>query len=290
MRRWLLLLSLCFLLGINAYSFWVLHRSGGMPLTFAVTKHPPKPLLEVSDKISVMTFNVAMQSQHFYKAWFFHGFFPYFIKEYLNQVASIIREVKPDIVILTEMPQEIIPFEDRLVAYLADKSGMHNWTFNENHDQFVGFVRYIGGNAILSRYPLQCNPQPPNALPSPLATLNLPSGLVWVGGVHNDQKNWQVNLNQTTQIIGVLGNHPSILAGSFNVPPESPSIRFLEASEMFSGEFHGPPTSPISDDPPVTLDYIFAPATWSLLQHRVIANKVSDHKAVLSVFKINPSH
>jgi endonuclease/exonuclease/phosphatase family metal-dependent hydrolase len=286
MRRWFLLLSLCFILTISIYSFWILQRSGGMALTFAITKHPPKPLLEASDKISIMTFNVAMQSQHFYKAWLFKGLFPSFIKEHLDQVANIIREEKPDIVVLTEMPQQMLPLEERLVAYLADKSGMHTWIFNENNDQVIGFVRYIGGNAILSRYPLQCNPQPPNDLPSPLATLNLPSGLIWVAGVHNDHKNWQVNLNQTTQIMSRLGNHPSILAGDFNVPPESPSIRFLESSQLFSGEFRGSPTSPISDDPLVVNNYIFAPATWKLIEHRVIANKTSDHKAVVSVFKI----
>jgi endonuclease/exonuclease/phosphatase family metal-dependent hydrolase len=286
MRKWFLLLSLCFILTISIYSFWILQRSGGMALTFAITKHLPKPLLEAPDKISVMTFNVAMKSRHFYEAWFFKGFFPSFIKEHLNQVANIIHEEKPDIVVLTEMPQQMLPFEERLVAYLADKSGMYSWVFNENDDKVIGFVRYIGGNAILSRYPLQCNPQPPNGLPSPLATLNLPSGSIWVAGVHNDHKNWQINLNQTTQIIGELGNHPSILAGDFNVPPESPSIRFLEASKLFSGEFHGPPTSPLFDNPPVVNDYIFAPNTWSLIDHRVIANKISDHKAVVSVFKI----
>lgn len=289
MRKWFLLLGLCFILGISVYKFWILQRTSGIALAFAITKHLPKSSLEVPNKISIMTFNVAMQSGHFYKEWFYHGFFPSFIKQHLDKVAEIIREEKPDIVVLTEMPQEMLPLEERLVAYLADKSGMHSWTFNENNDQLIGFIRYIGGNAILSRYPLQCNPQPPNGLPSPLATLNLSSGLIWVAGVHNDHKSWQVNLNQTTQIIGVLGNHPSILAGDFNVPPESPSIRLLEASELFSGEFHGPPTSSVlSDNLPVTNDYIFAPATWTLIDHRVIANKISDHKAVVSVFKINP--
>lgn len=286
MRKWLLLLCLCFILTISTYKFWILQRNGGVILTFAITKHLPKSSLENTNKLSIMAFNVAMQSRHFYWEWLYHGFFPHFIKEHLNQVANIIREEKPDIVVLTEMPQQMLPIEDQLVAYLADKSGMHSWAFNENTDQVIGFVRYIGGNAILSRYPLQYHPQPPNDLPSPLATLNLPSGLIWVAGVYNEHKNWQVNLNQTTQIIGVLGNHPSILAGDFNVPPESPSIRFLETSKLFSGEFHGPPTLPISDDPPTTNDYIFAPPSWTLIEHRVIANKISDHKAVVSVFKI----
>ena len=289
MRKLILFISLCFLLVISTYSFWILQRNDGMASTFAVTKHLPKSLLEASDKISIMTFNVAMRSRHFYKAWFSEGFFPYFIREHLNQVAMIIREARPDIVILTEMPQQMLPFEERLVAYLAEQSGMYAWVFNEDDDQVVGFVRYIGGNAILSRYPLQYNPQPPNGLPSPLATLNLPSGLIWVAGVHNDHKDWEINLRQTKQILKVLDEHPSILAGDFNVPPESPSIRFLETSKLFSGEFHGPPTSPVFDDPPVTNDYIFAPSSWKLLEHRVISNKVSDHKAVLSIFKINAS-
>lgn len=286
MRRWYLLLILCLVFAASVYKFWALQRNSGITLTSAVTKHSPKPLVEPLDKISIMTFNVAMKSSHFYVQWLKRGLFPNYVREHLDNVASIIRQEKPDIIVLTEMAQEMLPFEQRLVGYLADRAGMHAWIFGEDDDQIIGFVRYIGGNAILSRYPLQCNPQPPDNLPSPLATLKLPSGLMWVAGVHNDHKNWQVNLQQTTQILGVLGNHPSILAGDFNVPPESPSIRFLEASELFSGEFHGPPTSPISDDPPVVNDYIFAPHTWTLIEHRVVANKVSDHKAVISVFKI----
>jgi endonuclease/exonuclease/phosphatase family metal-dependent hydrolase len=289
MRKWLLLLTLYFILSISIYNFWILQRNDGMALTFAITKHLPKSSLDNTNTISIMTFNVAMRSRYFYQRWLFKGFFPYFVREHLNQVATIIREAKPDIVVLTEMAQQMLPFEERLVAYLADQSGMHSWVFNEDNDQVIVFVRYIGGNAILSRYPLQYSPPPPDGLPSPLATLNLPSGLIWVAGVHNDHKNWQVNLNQTKQILNVLNNHSTILAGDFNVPPDSPSIRLLETSNLFSGEFHSPPTSPISDNPSVTNDYIFAPPTWKLLEHRVIANKISDHKAVLSTFKINTS-
>jgi len=286
MRKWYLLLGLfCLTLGGSIYQFWALQREGG-ELTFAITQYSAKPLPKNDETIRIMTVNVAMGSKHFYIEWLYRGFLPAFIREHLDHVAQLIREQQPDVVILSEMAQNMLPFENNLVGYLAAQSEMHNWVFGEHHDRQIGWVRYIGGNAILSRYPLQLVPQPSDKLPSPLAILKFPYQPILVAGVHNDHQNWETNLKQTQQILQTLETRSAILGGDFNVPPESPSIRLLESSEQFSGEFHGPPTSPLFDDPPVTIDFIFAPIYWKLTDHRVIANKISDHKAVLSTFRV----
>ncbi|MEY3220513.1 MAG: hypothetical protein RIT27_1870 [Pseudomonadota bacterium] len=286
MRKWYFLLALFFfVLGGSIYQFWALQREG-RELTFAITSYSAKSLPKNNETIRIMTFNVAMGSKHFYVEWLYRGFLPFFITEHLDQVAQLIREEKPDIIILSEMAQNVLPFEHNLVGYLAQQSEMHNWAFAETTDRQIGWIRYIGGNAILSRYPLQLIPQPSDKLPLPLAALKFPYETVLVAGVHNDHQSWETNLKQTQQILQTLETRPSILAGDFNVPPESPSIRLLESSEQFSGEFHGPPTSPLFDNPPITIDFVFAPRTWQLVEHRVIANKISDHKAVLSTFKV----
>jgi len=162
---------------------------------------------------------------------------------------------------------------------------MHAWIFGENEDQLIGFIRYVGGNAILSRYPLQYNPPMPNSLLSPLATLNLPSGLIWIAGMHNDYKNWQLNVHQIAPSLGILGKHPSVLAGSFNVPSELSTLKLLDKNQLFNNEFHFVPFS-FADDSPIINDYIFTPTSWSLIEQRTIANKISTHKALLSTFKI----
>lgn len=286
MRRWYLLLTLIIAICISIYKFWALQRHSGTSLTSSITQHAIKPFSVPLDRMSIMTFNVAMKSEYFYWSWFRQGFFPSYIREHLDAVASIIHQAKPDLVVLTEMPQEILPFEQRLVPYLADKAGMHAWVFGEIDDKVLGFVRYIGGNAILSRYPLECATQPSEKLPAPLATLKLPTTPIWVGGVQINTKDWQQNLQQTKHILSVLENYPSILAGDFNVPPESPTIRYLQSSQSFSGEFQGPPTSLVSNNLLITQDYVFGPNNWSLVEHHVISNKISNHRAVLSIFEI----
>lgn len=286
MRKWFLLVGLfCLILGGSIYQFWALQREGS-ELTFAITHHLAKPLPKNDETIRIMTVNVAMKSSYFYMKWLYQGFLPAFIKEHLDHVAQLIREQQPDIVILSEMAQNILPFENNLVGYLAARSEMHNWAFGEINDRQIGWVRYIGGNAILSRYSMQLVPQPSDQLPSPLVILKFPYQSILIAGVHNDHQSWETNLKQTQQILQTIETRPAILGGDFNVPPESPSIRLLESNGQFSGEFHGPPTSPLVDDPPITIDFVFAPIVWKLIEHRTIANKISDHKAVLSIFKV----
>lgn len=285
MYRWYLALILCLVFITSVYKFWALQRNSGITLTSAVTKHSPKPLVEPINKISIMTFNMGMKSSHFYMQWLKHGLFPNYVREYLDNVASIIRQEKADVVILTEIAQEMLPFEKRLVGYLADRAGMYAWMFNEDDDQvIVFFVRYIGGNAILSRYPLQSYPRPLGNVLSPFVTLNLPSAPVWVAGVYNTSKDWQTNLQQTHQILNILGTYPTILAGNFNVPPQSPSIHLLKASERFNGEFYGTLLASMPELSAVN-DYIFAPPSWTLLDHRLITTNFSNHKIIVSSFK-----
>lgn len=227
-----------------------------------------------------------MKSRHFYVEWLKHWGFPSFIKQHVDSIAEIINKNQPDIVILNEVAQDILPFERDLVSYLAEKTQFHLWAFKESSDHFLGFIRSIGGNAILSRYPLQIKSMS-NDLLYPWMRLKFANhDGIWVAAVHNDHRSWKVNLEQTQSILKLLKMQPTILAGDFNVPPESPSMQLLEKTKQFSGEFYGAATSPEWDNPSIPIDFVFAPAHWKLLEHRVISNTISDHKAVISTFRI----
>lgn len=257
-------------------------------ITFAPTQFEAKPLPGSNDTLRIMTFNIAMKSRHFFVEWFKYGGFPSFIKHHVDEIAEIINKNQPDIVILTEAMQDILPFEKHLVAHLANKTQFHQWAFTEDMDRHLGIIRIIGGNAILSRYPLQMKESEPNDLLFPWVNLKLQNQQdINITAVHNAHNSWKINLAQTKMILKLLNGQPTILAGDFNVPPESESIQLIEKTKQFSGEFHGPATSPEWDDPSIPIDFVFAPSRWELIEHRVISNTVSDHKAVISTFKIH---
>jgi endonuclease/exonuclease/phosphatase family metal-dependent hydrolase len=252
-----------------------------------ITHFAAKPLPASNENIRIMTFNIAMESRHFYIEWLKYWGFPSFIKYHMDSIAKIINRNQPDIVILNEAVQDILPFEKDLVSYLAEKTQFHQWAFKMNHDRFLGIIRSIGGNAILSRYPLQIKTMS-NELLFPWMSLKLATQEnIWIAAVHNDHKSWKVNLEQTKTILTALNGQPTILAGDFNVPPESQSMQLIENIKQFSGEFHGQATSPHFDNPSIPIDFVFAPSSWELLEHRVIPNTASDHKAVISTFRIH---
>ncbi len=286
-KKYIVIISLLLIsIGIF-YHLKLLQESLHHTLPIGVTQFEAKSLPASNENIKIMTFNIAMKSRHFYIEWLKHWGFPSFIKYHVDGIAEIINKNQPDIVILNEVSQDILPFEKNLVSYLAEKTQFHWWAFKEDSDHFLGFIRSIGGNAILSRYPLQIKTMS-NDLLFPWLKLTLKNQEdIFIAAVHNDHKSWKVNLEQTQAILKLLDMHPTILAGDFNVPPESPSMQLLEKTKQFSGEFHGQPTSPVWDDPPIPIDFVFAPAHWELLEHRVISNTVSDHKAVISTFRIH---
>ena len=41
-----------------------------------------------------------------------------------------------------------------------------------------------------------------------------------------------------------------------------------------------------SDVPTQRIDYVFAPRSWELIEHRVLDDRTSDHRPVVSVFRV----
>src|SRR5262249_33894998 len=73
----------------------------------------------------------------------------------VRKIAELIRAEHPDFVFLTEAVTECGPCPVDQVAQLAEATGMHAYAFGENYNFGLPLFRVVGGNAILSRFPIE---------------------------------------------------------------------------------------------------------------------------------------
>ncbi|MEZ4528627.1 MAG: endonuclease/exonuclease/phosphatase family protein [Desulfobacterales bacterium] len=182
------------------------------------------------------------------------------------------------------------------IAELAEATGMHMWAFGENYNFGLPFYRIVGGNAILSRFPIEglsnmtlVGRQPfyvtKNNRRALWCSAHVGNQEILLASLHNDSYSRKNNLAQAQQILAYVGNRDAILAGDFNAAPHEPPMKVFSESRHFSGVFDGPFTFP-AGKPKETIDFILGPASWEVLEHRVIASDASDHLPVLTVFGI----
>lgn len=262
---------------------------------WGVTAHPPAPACEQrpAPEIKIFALNLA---KAFAQQRGFHFERCEVVQSRLKQVAAAINAEQPDIVFLSEVFFECSPCPVNQVTTLAEQLGMHAWTFGENYNFGLPFYRIVAGNAILSRWLLEAVANPNVGRRKAFYRRSHSHRLLWsaihlrgqrilLGAVHNDSRDRFNNLAQMDELLERCGRDDVILAGDFNAEPHHAAMRRLMASGRFVGAAEGPATFP-ADDPMIRIDYVFAPANWELLEHRVIANGVSDHLGVLSVFRL----
>ncbi len=212
----------------------------------------------------------------------------------LDAIAGIIRAADPDIICLSEVLRECGPCDVDQVRFLAEKTGFAYWTFGECSSFGLPFYRTVSGNAILSRYPLRplanvslAGRKPfyvtRNSRRALACSADTPYGELMVWSVHNDSFNLSNNLVQVRQLLDHTLSRDAFMAGDFNAEPDDASICAMRDCGRFAGVFRGPKTFPV-DAPCRTIDYVFAPDSWVIREHRVITNAVSDHCAVLTAF------
>lgn len=218
------------------------------------------------------------------------------VVERLDRMANLINEEQPDIVFLSEVVTECSPIGVNQARYLAVKTGMHAWAFGENYNFGLPTYRIVGGNAILSRWPLTAVDNVSLAGRRPFFVTKNNRRVLWcrvelggeeilLGAIHTDSFDIENNQKQTEQILAYCKDQPTILAGDFNANPDETPIKTIRDSGQFGGEFAPERTFP-ANSPDQTLDYIFAPASWRLIAHRVLDGDASDHRAVVSVFEL----
>lgn len=218
------------------------------------------------------------------------------VRRRLQRVADVINAEQPNIVFLQEVVIECGPCPVDQLAELRRLTDMPYWAFGENFNFGLPTCRVVCGNAILSRHPIEAidNASLPGRQPFYsmrnnrrvlLCSMNIAGDDILLASIHNDTYNVENNHRQVRYILERIGDRPAILAGDFNARPGSPSIETLREANRFGGPFDGPDTFR-SNEPSRRIDYIFAPAEWTVLEHRAICAEASDHCAVLSVFEV----
>jgi endonuclease/exonuclease/phosphatase family metal-dependent hydrolase len=218
------------------------------------------------------------------------------VEERVRRMAAIVKAERPDLVFLSEALTELAPCPVDQVELFARECGLPHAATGENYNLGLPGVRVVGGNAILSRVPL-----------TPVANIDLAGRRpFWVtknnrralfvsaevggrevllGALHNDSFDMRNNAAQMRQLLDFIGERPCVLAGDFNNRPGEESIRLVRDSGRFSGSFDGPPTF-FEGRRAERLDYVFAPAAWVLLDHRVVADDTSDHRPVVCRIRV----
>jgi endonuclease/exonuclease/phosphatase family metal-dependent hydrolase len=214
----------------------------------------------------------------------------------LRRMAAALRAERPDLVFLSEVMTECTPCPVDQAEFLARELGLPYWAFGENYNFGLPFCRVVGGNAVLSRFPLGAvaNPslagrkpfyQTSNSRRALFAAADIGGGRVLLGSLHNDSFDLRNNEGQVRQVLEFIGGRPCVLAGDFNAQPGQRPIRLVRESGKFTGAFEGPPTFP-SDRPDRRIDFVFAPAGWTHLGTRVLDADPSDHRPVVVRFRL----
>jgi endonuclease/exonuclease/phosphatase family metal-dependent hydrolase len=214
----------------------------------------------------------------------------------LRRIAELVRAEQPDAVFLSEAVTELAPCNVDQVAFLARECLLPFVCFGENYNFGVPFARAVGGNAILSRTPLQpvanidlAGRKPfwitKNNRRALFASAEFGGTSVLMASLHNDSFDMRNNEAQMRQLLEYIGDRPVVLAGDFNNRPKDGSIKMLRGSGKFAGEFDGAPTF-FEGTRAERIDYIFVPAGWELLESRVIADDTSDHRPLVCRFRV----
>jgi endonuclease/exonuclease/phosphatase family metal-dependent hydrolase len=212
----------------------------------------------------------------------------------LDKIASVIRELNPDLVALQE-----VDFKTRR-AKKYDLATELGWR-TKMAALFGKAMDYDGGaygEAILTKVPVISSrnvPLPHSAENEPRTalevTLELESGdtICFVGTHLEHQENSSDRIEQTKTIneVFLANKFPTILAGDLNDTPESEAIVLLKDFWTDSSENNAMPTFP-SDNPQKKIDYIFyfPKENWKVKETRVICDSIaSDHCAVFSILQ-----
>jgi endonuclease/exonuclease/phosphatase family metal-dependent hydrolase len=218
------------------------------------------------------------------------------IRERLDRLAEIIRRERSDLVFLSEVVMEAGPAPVNQVEYLAQKCELARFAASENYNFGVPWYRIRSGNALLSRFP--CTPievmqlhggqpfwAPTNNRRVLWCEVEINGASLLTGSVRNDSFDLDNNLEQARELLAYVKDRPALLAGDFNAEPHTSSMSLFRAGGRSSGAIEGPPTFP-AGRATRRIDYVLAPAAWELVEERVVDTGISDHLAVVAVFRV----
>ncbi len=260
-----------------------------------VRSHPDvTPTAATDDTVTVVSYNVAKGFAH--KSGFTFDTTEN-VRARVARMADVVKAENPDLVFLSEVMTDCTPCPVNQLDELARGIGLPHTAFGENYNIGLPFCRVVGGNAILSRTPLEpvanisLSGRKPfwetkNSRRALFVSTEIRGQTVLLGSLHNDSYSRANNAVQVREILAFVGDRPCVLAGDFNAKPTEEPMTLLAASGQFTGAFDGPPTFP-ADAPNQRIDYVFAPAAWEHVGTRVIDEpKASDHRPVAAKFRV----
>jgi endonuclease/exonuclease/phosphatase family metal-dependent hydrolase len=289
--RWLL--AACALIVVLFAWNGLVLAQGETPVAGESEAGGPPPPAPASRRLRVLAWNLA-------KCFVYRGGLSFDsraeVEARLGRMAAVIRAEDPDLVFLSEVVTECTPCDVDQVRFLSREARLPHWVVGENYSFGLPFLRVVGGNAILARRRIEPVANPALAGRKPFfATRNsrrvllcravLGAESVLLGAMHTDSFDLANNLRQTRQILAFDPSTPLLLAGDFNAEPDSESMAAVVGSGRFTGALHGPATFP-AEAPQVRIDYVFGPASWRLVDSRVLDDTTSDHRAVVATFEL----
>ncbi len=218
------------------------------------------------------------------------------VRSRLDRIAATILEERADLVCLSEVVMEAGPVPVDQVEHLARLCGFAHYASAENYSFGLPFYRIRSGNAVLSRLPLRALPTMQLAGERPfwkptnnrrVLCFEVSIGGAWLLGasIRNDSFDIENNALQMRQVLDHVGDRPALLAGDFNAEPGTPPMASIVATGRFVGLADAPPTYP-SHAPTRRIDQVLGPASWTVLEQRVVDTGVSDHLAVVVTFAL----
>ncbi|WP_345686549.1 endonuclease/exonuclease/phosphatase family protein [Novipirellula caenicola] len=218
----------------------------------------------------------------------------------LQRIAAVINSVKPDLVALQEVDQNVGRSQSvDQPAELARLTDM-NVVFGANIPLQGGHY----GNAILSRYPVRAhtNRMLPNLADGEQrgyieATIQIPGVAepLLLMATHLDHRRDERERLESADAINASvkkAKQPiALLAGDMNATPDSETMKRLGA--MWTSVTDAPiPTIPVTE-PKRQIDFIlYRPQNrWNVVEVNVLDEAVaSDHRAIFAVLQLQPMH
>jgi endonuclease/exonuclease/phosphatase family metal-dependent hydrolase len=229
----------------------------------------------------------------------------------LREIAALLAERKPDVVVLNEVDFDST-WSGRVnqAAVIAREMNMPNRAEQRNVDVSLPFLRLAFGNAVLSRFPIRkarVVELPAYSTLEMLAAgrkkgllcrLELPGGrelrLLAVHLEHRDEE-VRVAAARVIERLRTAEKTPLLAAGDFNSSPRRypqadltadgrTALSLLLEGKGFGAavkENPGPADFTFPSMAPVkAIDWVLAPAGWRLLEHTPLDSRLSDHRPV----------
>jgi endonuclease/exonuclease/phosphatase family metal-dependent hydrolase len=267
--------------------------AGEMPVVDHLSGDVQAAPTSPSGEITLVAYNIA-------KGWAPRGGLSFHdaatVEARLRRMADAIIRERPDIVFLSEAMTEAGSCRVNQVEFLARACGLPFTAFGENYNFGVPGYRVVGGNAILSRFPLTpvgnvslAGRKPfyvtSNNRRALFVSADIHGQTTLLGSLHNDSFNLRNNEAQVRQLLDFIGDRPCVLAGDFNAQPHQRSIELIRESEQFTGAFDGPPTY-MGEPPARRIDFVFGPKALEHVETRVIEEDASDHRPLVARFRL----